>query len=577
MAFDAGMLYAVIRELRDTCLGLRVEKVHQPTKDEVLFLLRSHRLCVNIGSVCPRIATTAIARDNPSQPPMLCMLLRKHLVGAILEDVTQCGFDRVVRLAFRGFDEMGYAASRVLYAELMGKYSNLILTDEKDKIIAVAKPIDFADSDIRQLLPGLTYAPPPAPDKRSPFGVSKEEFLSLTVAYPATRGAVRFLTDTFAGTATVVAREIVFRATGSIDSALYETDASVLYETFFSHFAALSEGDITPCLVRDGEGNPIAYGYTEYRHLEGCARQRCDTLAALFDAYFGEKDRYERLRARGADLVRLVSHTRSRLAKKLALQEAELADSERGEEYRRMGDLITAEIYRLKRGCASFVATDYEQDPPAPVTVTLDTRLSPAANAQRYYKLYSKAKTAKEMLAKQITVTREELAYIESVESFLSQAETETDLLEIRDELSRAGYGARMKKHPPLKAVKARHITYASPSGYTVLCGKNNLQNELLTFRTADKGDLWFHAKGVPGSHVILVCGGEEPAAEDYTFAAEIAAAHSAATGDLVAVDYTRVKNVKKPPASRPGYVIYKNNYTAFVKKQKNNGWKGEP
>ncbi len=576
MAFDAGMLYAVIAELRGTSLGLRVEKVHQPTKDEVVLLLRGHRLSVNIGSVCPRIAATAIAHDNPSQPPMLCMLLRKHLVGAILEDITQCGFDRVVRLAFRGFDEMGYAAERVLYAELMGKYSNLILTDEKDKIIAVAKPIDFADSDVRQLLPGLTYAPPPAPDKRLPFDVTREVFLSLARAYPAARGAVRFLTDTFAGTATVVAREIVFRATGSIDSALCEVDASVLYEAFSAHFTLLRAGEITPTLVRDREGTPIAYGYTEYRHLEGCREEKCDTLAALFDAFFAERDRHERLRARGADLLRLVSHTEARLVKKLALQEAELADSARGEEYRRMGDLITAEIYRLKRGCASFVATDYEKDPPAHVTVTLDTRLSPAANAQRYYKLYNKAKTAREMLAKQIAITREELSYIESVASFLSQAEMEADLLEIRDELSRAGYGARMKKHPPQKAVKARHLTYTSPSGYTVLCGKNNLQNELLTFRTAGRGDLWFHAKGVPGSHVILVCDGEEPAAEDYTFAAEIAAAHSAATGDLVAVDYTRVKNVKKPPASRPGYVTYKTNYTAYVKNGKKGGWKEE-
>ena len=407
--------------------------------------------------------------------------------------------------------------------------------------------------------------------------MTKNAFFALQAAYPADRGAVRFLTDTFAGTATVVAREIVSRAAHRADAMMGEVDAESLYESFCAHFDALRKGRLSPTLVRDGEGAPIAYGYTEYYHLEGCTQEKKDTLAELFDAYFGEKDRHERMRARGADLLRLVSHTEARLAKKLALQESELADSERGEEYRRTGDLITAEIYRLKRGCTSFVATDYEKDPPELVTVTLDGRLSPAANAQRYYKLYSKAKTAREMLAKQIAITREELSYIESVASFLERSETEADLLEIRDELARAGYGARMKKHAPLKAIKARHLTFTSPSGYTVLCGRNNLQNELLTFRTADKGDLWFHAKGVPGSHVILVCGGEEPAGEDYTFAAELAALYSAATADLVAVDYTRVKNVKKPPASRPGYVTYKTNYTAYVKrKNKNDLWKEE-
>lgn len=566
MAFDAGMLYAVIKELEREVGGLRVEKVHEPTKDEIVLLMRGKRLSFNIGSVCPRIALSDIVKDNPQKAPMFCMLLRKHLSGAVLDTIEQCGYDRVVRLSFTGYDEMGFLSGRFLYAELMGKYSNLILTDEKDKIIAVAKPIDFSDSEIRQLLPGMTYGLPAAPDKLSPLCVTKEAFCARFAAYPQGRGVVRFLTDTFAGTATVVAREIAFRATGSVDTLLDGCAPEALYMTFSAHFKALAEGSVTPQITRDGEGKPFAYGYTPYTHLEGYTCESCENFARLFDLYFGERDRIERIHSRAADLVRLVSHTESRLEKKLSLQRGELADSEKGEEYRRMGDLITAEIYRLKRGCTSFVTVDYSLDPPAEVTVALDGRLTPAANAQKYYKLYSKAKTAKEMLASQITITEEELAYMRSVAEFLSRAESEADLLEIRDELYRAGYAARMKKYIPQKSVKARPLSFVSPSGYRILCGKNNLQNELLTFRTAEKGDLWFHAKGVPGSHVILVCGGEEPSEEDYTAAAEIAAFHSAATGDLVAVDYTRVKNVKKPPAARPGYVTYKTNYTAFVK-----------
>ena len=575
MAFDAGMLYAVLEEIKRECLGLRVEKVHQPTKDEVVFLMRGKRLSVNLGSVCPRIALTQIAKDNPQKPPMLCVLLRKYLSGAVLDGITQHGFDRVACLSFTGSDEMGYLSKKYLYAELMGKYSNLILTDENGKIIAVAKPIDFADSDIRQLLPGLTYAPPPAPEKLYPLATDKQAFLSAYLAYPKEKTAVRFLTDTLAGTATVVAREITFRVTGSIDTLLSDVSAEGLYSAVSSHFLALSRGNVTPSIMRDGSGTPVAYGYTEYTHREDASATHMESFSILFDTYFGEKDRQERIHTRGADLVRLVSHAETRLTKKLALLEEELASAEKSEEYRRMGDLITAEIYRLKRGTASFVATDYTVDPPAAVTVTLDTRLTPAANAQRYYKLYAKAKTAREMVAKQIDLARAELAYMESVSAFLSRAETEADLSEIRDELYRAGYASRMKKYTPAKMLKARPMSYVSPSGYRVLCGKNNLQNELLTFRTAEKGDLWFHVKGVPGSHVILVCGGEEPPEEDYTFAAEIAAYHSAATGDLVAVDYTRVKNVKKPPASHPGYVTYKTNYTAFVRPKDGEETKG--
>ena len=329
MAFDAGMLYAVLDELKREVLGLRVEKVHQPTKDEIVLLMRGKRLSFNIGSVCPRIALSLLPKDNPQKPPMFCMLLRKHLSGAVLDEISQCGYDRIARLSFTGYDEMGYLSKRILYAELMGKYSNLILTDENGKIIAVAKPIDFSDSDIRQLLPNLTYAPPPAPEKLNPLFVTEEAFFAAYAAYPKERGAVRFLTDTLAGTATVVAREIVFRAAGCVDVILEGIAAERLFFAVKTHFSALMEGDVTPQIIRDSDGVPKAYGYTEYRHLEGYTAERVESFAALFDLYFGERDRIERIHTRGADLVRLVNHTEARLVKKLELQRGELADSEK--------------------------------------------------------------------------------------------------------------------------------------------------------------------------------------------------------------------------------------------------------
>ena len=450
MAFDAGMLYMSLEEIKRECLGARVEKIHQPTKDEVVLLLRGKRLSVNIGSICPRIAMTTLAKDNPLTPSMFCMLLRKHLSGAILQRVEQCGFDRVAKLSLSGFDEMGFRTEKILYAELMGKYSNLILTDDKDKIIAVAKPVDFSDSEIRQLLPGLLYKVPPLQDKKVPIEETREGFLASFAAYPAGRGCTRMLTDTYRGTATTVAREIVCRAMGT-ETLVEETDGERLWQAFCEWFSFLLEGQACPTAYYKENGEGLAYGYRSLTHLSEFKKQEFDGLSALFDSYFGEKDRVERIHSRAADMVRLVGHTKARLAKKLALQREELADSEKGEEYRHMGDLITAEIYRLKRGAASFLATDYTTDPPSEVEVQLDTRLSPAANAQRYYKLYAKAKKAAEVLAEQVLLTEAEIAYMESVDAFLSRAETEADLAEIRDELSRAGYGARMKKQAAVK------------------------------------------------------------------------------------------------------------------------------
>lgn len=573
MAFDAGMLRAVLSEISDAVLGARVEKVHQPTRDEILLLLRGKRLSISFGAVCPRISMTALTKDNPAVPPMFCMLLRKHLSGAVLLGIEQCGFDRVAKLTFSGYDEMGFPTERHLYAELMGKYSNLILTDREDKIMAVAKPVDFSDSDIRQLLPGLLYSLPPVPDKKVPLFATKEEFYATFAAYPAGRAACNMLTDSYGGTAISVARQIVYAACGRIDVRCEETSADALWPAFSAWFSRLISGDVAPSIMRGKNGEALEYCYAPLTYLtEGGQVETLPSLGALFDSYFGERERMERIRLRAQDLVRLVTHTQSKLEKKLLLQKEEYADSAKAEVYRQQGDMITANLYRLKKGMASFVAENYETDPPTSQQVMLDVRFTPAQNAQRAYKLYTKAKKAREMLEKQIALTEQELTYIGTVSAFLAEAQTETDLLEIRDELYRAGYASRLKHYTPPKHIKARPLEFTTSGGYRVLCGRNNLQNDLLTFHTADKGDLWFHVKGVPGSHVILVCGGEEPPEADYTEAAAIAAAYSSATGDLVAVDYTRVKYVKKPPASKPGYVTYKTNYTAYVRKADKKG-----
>jgi predicted ribosome quality control (RQC) complex YloA/Tae2 family protein len=291
-----------------------------------------------------------------------------------------------------------------------------------------------------------------------------------------------------------------------------------------------------------------------------------ESFRELFDAYFAEKDRAERIHQRAFDLVRLISGAISRTEKKLAIQRESLLDSEKGEEYKRYGDLITASIYMLKRGMTSFTTVDYYDESCPTVEVPLDHRLSPSANAQRMYKLYAKAKKAREVLAEQIKIWEAELVYLDSVETFLGKAECEEDLVEIRDELYRSGYAARLKGYKPPKAIKARPLRFTTSGGYTLIVGRNNVENDFVTFKLADRSDIWFHTKDIPGSHVIMQTGAEEPSERDYTEAAAVAAYYSKATGGLVAVDYTAVKNIKKPQGAKPGFVIYKTNYTAYVK-----------
>ena len=566
MAYDAGMMYAVLEEIRRTCGGAKVEKVLQPSRDTVDLVLRGKRLTINAGSAIPHLALTEQVKDNPPTPPMFCMLLRKHLVGALLTDLSQAGFDRVCRLTFAGHDDMGFPTTRTLVVELMGKYNNLILLGDKDEIISALKYVDFSDSEVRQILPGIPYTLPPAQAKQNPLLCTREAFFAALSVYPGGRTCARFIADSFSGVAIGIAREIAFRACGETDTPLETADSAALYITFSDWFGRVKAGEFHPAMMQDETGAPIDYAYEPLSYYGTAATAvSFPTFAALFDCYFGEKERTERMRQRAADILRIVTRTQNRLQKKLELQQEELLQSAQGEEYRRTGDLITANLYRLKRGMTSFTATDYEADPPKEVEVPLDGRLYPTQNAQKMYKLYNKAKTARVILAEQIDLCQKELAYMETVHAFLDKAQSEADLNEIREELYRAGYASKMKGYRPQKQVKLRPMTYVTSGGYRVLCGRNNMQNDLLTFHTADKGDLWFHVKGVPGSHVILVCGGEEPPEADYTEAAQIAAFHSKATGELVAVDYTRVKNVKKPPSSKPGYVTYKTNYTAYV------------
>ena len=572
MAFDAGMLTCSLSEIRRSAEGARIEKVYQPERDEIVLQMRSfeggRRLMINAGSGNPRIGFTETQKENPQNPPMFCMLLRKYLQGAKLTEISQASFDRVAFLGFDTRDEMGFDCRRYLIVELMGKYSNLIFADGEKKIITALRTTDFSLDSLRQLLPGMKYTLPPMQDKENPLTLTRERFDTRYETWPQDRGCDKFIVSSFMGISPVVAREITFRATGHTDTPLRYCFAEDVWREFSDVAQRIREERFEPCLVTDGERG-VEYSFlplTQYGDLE-C--RSFPEASKLFDAYFDARDRAQRVHQRAADILRLLNNAEARIRRKLELQRGELKDCEQGAEYKKYGDLITANIYRLARGDREAIFDDYEdmrEDGSfGQIRVELDSRLTPAANAQRYYKKYNKAKTAKVELTKQIAIGEEELSYLASVQESLGRAESPSDLLEIRDELYRSGYASRMKSYTAHKNHKPVILQFVTPDGMRVLCGKNNVQNEYITHRLAEKQDYWFHAKQVPGSHVLLVTEGREPTDLDFTTAAEIAAYYSKAEGDNVAVDYVLAKHVKKPAGSKPGFVIYHTNWTAYV------------
>ncbi len=571
MAFDACMMRAVLSEFSHEFPEAKIEKVLQPRNDEIDLQIHyaksSRRLVFNVGPNAPRLQLSDRQKENPLKAPMFCMLLRKYFTGAKIVGVTQPGFDRIAEFKVSAYDEMGFKVERKIICEIMGKYANLIVTDADTKILAALKVIDFAASTVRQVLPGLKYQVPDKPDKLSPLAIDKSEFMKKLAEFPAERTAEKFITSTYSGIATQVARELVFRASGSTDTRVCELD----FDSFFSVFSEWQElligENYLPTVAYDDSGKPVDYSYMDITYLGDSVKiKHFPSFCELLDEYFEEKDRLEQIHQRARDLTTLISTAEARTERKLAIQRTALLDSERGEEYKKYGDLITANLYRLERGMPSFKTVDYYDESSPEIEIELDTRLSPSQNAQKMYKQYNKCKTARKVLTEQIKLWESELRYLESVRAFLNAAECEQDLVEIRDELYSSGYSSRLKGYKPQKTAKLVPLKLRTSTGRTLLVGRNNLQNDKLTLRTAAKEDLWFHTKDIPGSHVILVTEGREPSDSDYTEAASVAARYSkAASGQNVAVDYTRVKNIKKPAGSKPGFVTYKTNFTAYV------------
>ncbi len=571
MAFDAGMVSAIVYELNERIKGARVEKVTQPEKDEIVFLLHlgreNMRLSLNSGSNNPHFNITSAVKENPMAAPMFCMLLRKHLTGARVAAITQLGFERAVEFAFDCYDEMGFATTKYIVTETMGKYSNIILLNHEKKVVSALRVIDLATSNVRQILPGFPYELPPEQKKLSPITATEEQFRESYAKAAPDMPADKFILSSFYGFAALVAREIAYRSGGASDALLSACTADAMWSAIGFVRTCLLDGKCEPWLVTDASEKPIEYCF--FKPLEYGApfeTRRVDSFGVLLDEYFGRRDRAERIRQRTSDIFRLLTNAESRLQRKLALQKQDLAACAGKEKYKLWGDLITGNIYRLSRGMEEAVLENYYEESCPEIRIPLDKRLSPQQNAQRYYKKYTKSKTAEVELAKQLKIGETELAYIYTVFDSLTRAETESDILEIRDELYRSGYASRMKNYSAKKLSSPKLMEFKTTDGLRILVGKNNHQNDHLTTRLASKQDYWFHVKNQPGSHCVLFTEGEEPSDRDFTEAATIAAYYSkAAEGANVAVDYTLVRNIRKPNGSKPGFVTYSTNYTAYV------------
>ena len=562
MPLDALCLTAVAAEIRAAVQGGKIDKIYQPTRDEVVLYIRGPagnvRLLLSANPGHPRAHLTERNRENPEQPPMFCMLLRKHLQGARILELNQPPLERILDFNLETLDELGDRVERRLVLEAMGRSANLLLLDGEGRIVDCTRRVDgdLAKGQ-RQLLPGLFYRQPPAVDKLNPFTLEPEE-LRLVLANPLGKAWDKLLLDSFTGLSPLVARELAFRA---------GDDSEKLAAELEKLGKAVKENRFTPyLLVR--EGKPVDFTFLPVLQYgpetESIPRE---SFSALLDDFFSDRESAERVRQRGQDLVKSVTSARDRTARKLGNQARELEATKNRERLRELGDILTSNLHLMEKGMSTFRTMDFYDPEGGEVDIPLDPLLTPQQNAAKYYKEYNKAKTAEEMLTIQIEKGEKELEYLNSVLENIALAEGEKDLQEIRQELTETGYLRRPKTAAKrAKKVSGKPMEFRSSSGLRISVGKNNSQNDLLTTKLAYKSDIWLHTQKIHGSHVILWLEGGEADARSLTEAAQLAAYFSQARdGSKVPVDYTPVKYVKKPAGARPGMVVYTTYQTAVV------------
>lgn len=576
MSLDGIVLRAVVNELKAKLINGKIDKVYQPEKDELIINIRcqkkNEKLLISASSNNPRIYITNISKPNPQNPPMFCMLLRKHLQGGKILNIDQYSMDRILYFDIESLDELGVKSIKRIIIEIMGKHSNIILIDKNNNtIIDSIKRIPYSVSTVRQILPGLCYELPPSKDKISPLNVSKNEFIHYLEIDNAEKAIFRHIYTTYLGISPLVSKEICYRS--NIDpntplSNISTENAYQLFNSFYSIFHQIQNNIFIPTIVFDKNENKIIdFSSIDLQQYDKKSKSHFNSICMLLDKYYVERDNFDRIKQKTSDLKKIVQIRLDRTINKLNKQKQELLNASKREKYKIYADLIMANLHLIEKGKSEIELENFYDASLKKVKIKLDPKISPNQNAQKYYKKYNKLKNAYHLLKEHIKKNEDEKKYLEQVLLNIENCTNLTEVNEIREELSEEGFIKKSNKR--LKSNKnnsSKPKHFISSDGFDIYVGKNNKQNDYLTLKLSDKEDIWLHTKNIPGSHVIIKSNNSEISKNAILEGALLAAYFSKAKmSSNVPVDYTKRKYVRKPNGAKPGMVIYDNNNTIYV------------
>lgn len=567
MAFDGITIANIKKELEDTIVNGRIYKIAQPEADELILTVKTvqgqYRLFISVDASLPLIYLTKANKPSPMTAPGFCMLLRKHLQNGRILSVTQPDFERILAFEIEHLNEMGDLCQKKLIVEIMGKHSNIIFCDEKDMILDSIKHISAFVSSVREVLPGRDYFIPKTMDKSNPLTCSREDFNKNVCSKPLPLGKAIY--TSFTGISPVIAEELCFRAGADSalpPSALSENGRVHLSNLFLQVMEDLDSGRFSPAIYANEKG-PVEYAAIPLSQYSDLQKKEFDSISDLLETYYIEKNSQTRIRQKSSDLRRIVGTLLDRNKKKLQLQLKQLKDTEKRDTYRIYGELIHTYGYQVPEGAKSFEALNYYTN--ETVTIPLDTDFTPMENGKRYFDKYNKLKRTFEALSTLTEETKAEIAHLESIQSALMIAEAEADLAEIKEELTECGY-IRKKFSKKKEKITSKPYHYITKEGFHIYVGKNNFQNDHISFKLAGNSDWWFHVKGAPGSHVIVKAEGRELPDSVFEDAGRLAAYYSSKRdSEKVEIDYLEKRNLKKPNGSKPGFVVYYTNYSLTI------------
>ena len=567
MAFDGITIANIVKDLQDNLIDGRLSKIAQPEPDELLCTIKGkngqQRLCLSASASLPLIYLTRDNKPSPMTAPNFCMLLRKHVQNARIVSIFQPGLERIVIFELEHLDELGDLRRKKLIVEIMGKHSNIIFCDEDNKILDSIKHISGLVSSVREVLPGKPWFIPHTQEKFDPLTADRALFMEQVFLKPC--DCFKALYTTFTGLSPAISHEICFRAGGHAalsTAACTDADKESLWNAFSEIITQVKNGQFSPCIVYENDV-PAEYAALKLTSYPESNRKDYAEISSLLEDYYAEKNTYTRIRQRSVDLRKIVQTILERDVKKYDLQLHQMKDTEKKDKYKVYGELINTYGYHVAPGSRSMEALNYYTN--EMITIPLDPQLTPIENSKKYFDKYGKLKRTCEALSRLTVEVRDEIDHLESIQNALDIAQSEDDLAQIREEMMESGY-IRRKGNAKKARFKSHPLHYVNPDGFHIYVGKNNFQNDELTFQFATGNDWWFHAKGRPGSHVIVKCEGRELTDATYEDAARLAAFYSKAKGQSkIEVDYLQKKNIKKPGGAKPGFVVYYTNYSMLI------------